>query len=65
MQQVMWYRALCFGKPIAPWRDNKEQVRRDLEARQLGSFDEWGHFWITVPGDVEMARMGADQSKAA
>lgn len=64
MSRKPWYRALCFGKPVAPWRDSRDQVRRDLEARELGSFDEWGHFWITVPGDVETV-WAVDQSKAA
>lgn len=65
MYRETWYRALCFGKPIAPWRNTKEKARRDLEAKDLGSFDDWGKFWITVPGDLETKQVWVDQSKAA
>ena len=61
--KITWYRALCLGKTVGPWRADKERVRRDLIARELGSFDEWGKFWITVPGDVEVRHEA--QSKAA
>ena len=54
MQRVAWYRALCFGKPVGPWRTDKKVVREDLADRGLGSFDEWGHFWVTVPGDIQI-----------
>ena len=55
MASVMayWYRATCFGKPCGPWRNCPRQVREDLEARGLGSRDEWGTFFITVPGGVQ------------
>lgn len=65
MQTKTWYRALCFGKPIAPWRDSRDQARRDLLARDLGSFDEWGFFWVTVPGEMQIKREWVSQSKAA
>ena len=53
MQRITLYRATCFGKPIAPWRSNRDHAREDLKERGLGSYDEWGHFWITVPGDMQ------------
>lgn len=62
--RITWYRAVCFGKPVGPWRQERERARRDLIARKLGSYDEWGKFWITVPGDMEI-RHELVQSKAA
>jgi hypothetical protein len=52
--QVTWYRAVCFGKPVGPWRADRAFAREDLMERGLGSYDEWGKFWITVPGDMEV-----------
>lgn len=46
-------RAVCFGRPLAPWRECRKQVARDLIERGLGSYDERGRFFITVPGDIE------------
>lgn len=65
MYRETWYRALCFGKPIAPWRNSKDAARRDLVARDLGSFDEWGFFWVTVPGEMQTKHESPAQSKAA
>jgi len=59
-----WYRAVCFGKPVAPWRDCRERARKDLIAAKLGGYDDWGKFWITVPGDL-LVEYRAAQSKAA
>jgi hypothetical protein len=64
MQRITWYRAMCFGKAVGPWRNCKAKVQRDLIARDLGSYDKWGQFFITVPGDVE-TRQELVQSKAA
>jgi len=58
------YRATCLGKPIGPWRDKREKACEDLIDRRLGSYDEWGRFYITVPGDLEM-QLAYHQSKAA
>jgi hypothetical protein len=65
MQTKTYYRAMCFGKPIAPWRGTRDEARRDLAARELGSFDEWGFFWVTVPGELAVKRVAASQSRAA
>lgn len=57
------YRAVCFGEPIGPWRAERSLVRQDLIDRQLGSYDEWGSFYVTIPGDIQ--RRWVAQSKAA
>ncbi len=51
-RMVHWYRALCFGEPIAPWRDSLRDVHQDLQRQGLGSYDEWGTFYVTVPGGM-------------
>lgn len=58
------FRATSFGKPVGPWRTCKYKVRQDLIEKDLGSYDEWGAFYITVPGDIEMMKV-APQSRAA
>lgn len=50
---VHWYRATSFNEPVAPWRDSLREVRRDLIQRQLGSYDEYGCFFVTVPGGMQ------------
>lgn len=50
---VRWYRALCFGVPCGPWRFGAGPARRDLIDNDLGSYDEDGVFFITVPGGLE------------
>ena len=52
MYRETWYRALCFGKPVAPWRNSRERARRDLMEHGLGSFDDYGTFYVTVPGEL-------------
>lgn len=64
MQGQTWYRATCFGRAIGPWRSSRERARDDLIAEDLGDYDEWGNFFITVPGDIE-CRYERAQSKAA
>lgn len=48
-----WYRAMCFGEACGPWRTSLREVRADLEERKLGSYDEFGQFYITVPGGID------------
>lgn len=48
-----WYRATSFGVPVGPWRDRMRDVYADLEADGLGSRDEYGQFYVTVPGGME------------
>ena len=52
MRVQHWYRATSFGQPIGPWRDTLRDVRADLEADSLGSYDEYGQFYVTVPGGM-------------
>lgn len=52
------YRVIVFGKPQAPWRSTREQARRDAVDLDLGSYDEWGQFFITVPAEIETAEKG-------
>ncbi len=58
------YRAVSFGRPVGPWRDDRKKVRQDLIDHDLGSYDEWGGFWISVPGDIEMMAVRAQSSAA-
>jgi hypothetical protein len=51
---LAWYRVTCFGQPVGPWRLDKRKVYRDAIERELGSFDESGQFYITVPGDIQV-----------
>lgn len=60
----MMYRALCFGRPAGPWRRLRDKARQDLIDIDLASYDEWGGFWITVPGDIETMAVAA-QFRAA
>lgn len=50
---VTYYRAVVFGRPRGPWRREKTQADRDLIELGLGSYDDWGQFYITVPGDLQ------------
>lgn len=49
---VHWYRAMCFGRPIGPWRLGIKAARADLISAKLGSYEPDG-FFITVPGALE------------
>lgn len=51
---VAVYRITMFGKGMAPWRSNIKQARRDAIEHGLGSYDDWGKFYVTVPGEIEM-----------
>lgn len=65
MKTAYWYRAMCFGKPVGPWRTERDEARRDLVEHGLGSFDEWGKFWVTVPGDLQTHAAWVHESRAA
>ena len=58
-----WYRATCFGQPIGPWRDCIRDVRRDLIRQRLGSYDEWGNFFVTVPGGIRRVSQWVDYTE--
>jgi hypothetical protein len=65
MFRETWYRALCFGKPIAPWRNSRDAARRDLIDAHLGSYDDYGAFYITVPGEMAKASKWVKHEAAA
>ncbi len=50
---VSLYRVLSFSKPIGPWRATKKLAQEDAVDVGLGSYDEWGKFWTTVPGTIQ------------
>lgn len=58
---VVVYRITMFGRSMGPWRADIKQARRDAIELNLGSYDEWGKFYLTVPGEIEMERV-AQQS---
>lgn len=60
----LMYRAVSFGRAIGPWRDCREKARRDLIDADLGSYSEWGTFFITVPGDIQTKPKVPIQSEA-
>jgi hypothetical protein len=53
-QSVPLYRVVSFGQAKGPWRLERVQAQNDAVDEGLGSFDEYGQFWITVPGDIEV-----------
>lgn len=54
MSSQIVYRAVCFGAPIGPWRNDIRQAHRDLMEQDLGNYSEHsGAFYITVPGDIQ------------
>jgi hypothetical protein len=61
---IEWCRATSFGVPVGPWRFGRRDARRDLMAEGLGSYDEDGCFFITVPGglDVRQEWMAFDEA---
>ncbi len=52
-RRVSEFRVSVFGQPRGPWRQTLRQAQRDAIAIGLGSFDETGQFYSTVPGDIE------------
>jgi hypothetical protein len=55
MQRGRQFRAACFGRPVGPWRARLEQAREDLIGARLGEYDERGRFYVTVPGELQIA----------
>lgn len=62
---VHWCRATCLGVPCGPWRFGYGGARRDLIARDLGSYDEYGCFYTTVPGGMEVRSERVSLEEAA
>ncbi len=59
-----WYRAVCFDRPLGPWRRARKEAQEDLLDHGLGERTEWGSFYITVPGDIQ-TRHFIDAQRAA
>lgn len=60
----LFYQAMCFEKPVGPWRSEMKKARNDLIAHDLGTRDEHGRFFIIVPGSIRSAIV-YNQARAA
>lgn len=60
-----FYRVVSFGKPMGPWRSQRRHAQQDAVALDLGSYDDYGVFWATVPGDIEWIHETALKSNAS
>lgn len=60
-----FYRVVSFGTPKGPWRHDRLQARRDAIALGLGSYDEWGTYFSTVPGEIQRIEIAASELIAA
>jgi hypothetical protein len=50
---LKFYRVVCFAEARGPWRAEREQARRDAIEQGLGSYDDLGRYWSTVPGAIQ------------
>jgi len=50
---ITLYRVTVLGEPKGPWRKEREQAERDALELDLGSYDEWGFFWVSVPAHIQ------------
>jgi hypothetical protein len=55
----MEYRVQVFGIARGPWRRDRRQAHRDAIELDLGCYDEWGRFFLTVPAEIEVRRRAA------
>jgi hypothetical protein len=51
---MLLYRVTVFGVPKGPWREDREQARRDAIEQELGCYDERGTFYLIVPGEMQV-----------
>lgn len=49
----LFYRVKVFGTPRGPWRPVRRQAQQDAIELGLGEYDEWGKFFVSVPGEIE------------
>ena len=56
----MEYRVVVFGVAKGPWRRDRKQAYRDAMELDLGGYDEWGRFFVTVPADIQVRRKPAE-----
>jgi len=47
------FRVRVFGRPKGPWRRVRQQAQQDAVQLGIGQFDEWGKFFVSVPGEIE------------
>lgn len=47
------YRVISAERLAGPWRDTKDAAREDAIALGLGSYDEEGRWYDTVPGRIQ------------
>lgn len=57
-----WYRVTVLGRPVGPWRRCRNKARRDAIEHELGGYDEWGTFFMTVPGEMETKSVWAGEA---
>ena len=58
---IVQYRLLVFGVPKGPWRERRDQAQRDAIELELGSYDDYGTFYVTVPADIQTRRLEVAQ----
>lgn len=49
----LFYRVSSFGKAQSPWRATRRLAQQDAVELGLGEYDEWGRFYVSVPGEIE------------
>ena len=65
LRSVVQYRVVVLGRPMGPWRMEREQACRDAIELDLGEYNRAGQFWITVPGDIEIRMVSVAEARAA
>lgn len=55
--EIPVFRAVCFGKPVGPWRLRMTVAREDAIAERLGTYDECGTYFDIVPGGIQCKRV--------
>ncbi len=55
----MEYRVVVFGVARGPWRRNRRQAYLDAIELELGGYDEWGQFFVTVPAEIQIRQRPA------
>lgn len=51
----LFYRITAFGKPLGPWRASEKRAESDAAGLELGSYDEWGKFFVDAGAEIESA----------
>jgi hypothetical protein len=61
---VRWYRVMVGNDARGPWRAKLDEARRDALDIGLGSYDEYGQWYDTVPGRIVGVFVLEDQAAA-